>query len=73
MYSLSLLGCGTGNYAVAVSPYVGRVTGVDFNAGMLEQAQKKVAGLNNVELRQGDATQLDLPDGFCDAVSINQV
>ena len=73
MYSFSLLGCGTGNYVVAVSPYVGRVTGVDFNAGMLEQARKKVAGLSNVELHQGDATQLDLPDGFCDAVIINQV
>ena len=66
-------GCGTGNYVVAVSPYVGRVTGVEFNSGMLEQARKKVVGLKNVELRQGDATQLDLPDGFCDAVIINQV
>lgn len=75
-HHLSLLcvsGCGTGNYVVAVSPYVRKVTGVEFNSGMLEQARKKVAGLKNVELRQGDATQLDLPDGFCDAVIINQV
>lgn len=52
---------------------MGRVTGVDFNEGMLEQCRKKVAGLSNVELRQGNATQLDLPDEFCDAVIINQV
>ena len=52
---------------------MGRVTGVEFNEGMLVQARKKVAGMSNVELRQGDATQLDLPDGFCDAVIINQV
>ena len=52
---------------------MGRVTGVEFNEGMLEQAKKKSAGLTNVELRQGDATQLDLPDEYCDAVIINQV
>lgn len=68
-----MLGCGTGNFVVALSPFVGRVTGVEFNKGMLEQAQKKAVRLSNVEVRQGDATQLDLPDGFCDAVIINQV
>ena len=68
-----ILGCGTGNYTVALSPYVGRITGVEFNQGMLDRARQKTAELSNVELQQGDATQLELPDGFCDAIIINQV
>ena len=40
---------------------------------MLARARQKTADLSNVELQQGDATQLELPDGFCDAVMINQV
>ena len=56
-----------------MSQYVGRVTGVEFNQGMLAQARQKTTHLSNVELQQGDATQLELPDGFCDAVMINLV
>ena len=46
---------------------------MEFNQGMLDRARQKTAELSNVELQQGDATQLELPDGFCDAVIINQV
>ena len=38
-------GCGTGNYLVAVSDFVGKVTGVEVNEGMLVQAKKKTAHL----------------------------
>ena len=58
---------------MALSPYVNTVTGVDYNQGMLAQANKKTTGLSNVKLRLGDVTQLDqLHDGVYDAVIINQ-
>ena len=66
-------GCGTGNYACALSPYVGQITGVEYNPGMLEQAKAKAANLKNVKLVQGDATNIPLPDGYCDVVYCTQV
>lgn len=68
-----MLGCGTGNYAVALSPYVGRITGVEYNHGMREQAVKKTAHIPNVDIIEGDATNIPLPDAYCDAVMCTQV
>ncbi len=49
---------GTGHAALALAAHVpqGRVTGVDFSSGMLEQARKKAASLNvrNVEFLERD-------------------
>jgi len=45
----------------------GRVVGVDFSSAMLEVARRNVAG---VEFRQGDATELDMPDASVDAVTV---
>ncbi len=67
------VGCGTGNYASALSPYVGKITGIEYNPGMLEQAKAKMANLKNVELLQGDGTNVPLPDGYCDVVYCTQV
>ena len=69
----SLSGCGTGNYTSTLSKYVGQVTGVEHNSGMLEQARKKTASLSNVKLVQGDAAKIPLTDGYCDAVICTQV
>ncbi|MBI5866481.1 MAG: methyltransferase domain-containing protein [Planctomycetes bacterium] len=76
------IGCGTGlNF-----PYVleqldarrGRVVGLDFSADMLRQAEKRVRarGWTNVELVQGDATQLRLGtkfDGILFAYSLTMI
>ncbi len=57
--------CGTGdvslNAAEALSQ--GKVTGIDFSTGMLQQARDKVqdAGLNNTEFRQMDMEALEFP------------
>ena len=69
----SYSGCGTGNYAAALSPFVGQITGVEYNSGMLEQAKMKMAHLSNVKFIQGDATKIPLPDGVCDVVTCTQV
>ena len=66
-------GCGTGNYLVALSNYVGRVTGVEYNRGMLEQARAKTSTLQNVTVQEGDATNLPLPELQMDGIVCNQV
>ncbi len=72
-YQSNDTGCGTGNYICALSPYVGQITGVEFNPGMLEQAKAKTSHLQNVKLLQGDGTNIPLPDGCCDVVYSTQV
>jgi len=66
-------GCGTGNYLVALSNYVGQVTGVEYNRGMLEQARAKTSTLQNVTVQEGDATNLPLPELQMDGIICNQV
>lgn len=48
----------------------GRVVGVDFSAGMLDQATKAIeaAGVKNVELIQADAETLDYAPGSFDLI-----
>jgi SAM-dependent methyltransferase len=65
--------CGAGPSVLAAADAVGPggyVLGVDFARQMLDIANEKVAacGLNNVELRIGDMTALDLPPRSFDGV-----
>jgi ubiquinone/menaquinone biosynthesis C-methylase UbiE len=65
--------CGAGASAMPAAHTVGaagRVLGIDVAAPMLELARARAAreGLSNIEFRQGDATQTELPDGSFDAV-----
>ena len=66
-------GCGTGNYLIAVSDLVGKVTGVEVNEGMLVQAKRKTAHLANVDLHHGNILSLSFPDQQFDGVLCNQV
>lgn len=63
------VGIGTGISLDAYPPYV-HVIGIDPSAEMLEQARTKIreGELRHVELRQGDALNLDLPDDSFDVV-----
>jgi ubiquinone/menaquinone biosynthesis C-methylase UbiE len=61
--------CGTGHASLAVARVLptGRVTGVDFSAGMLDQARTKAAaqGMRNIDFLERDMTALGLPaDSF---------
>jgi SAM-dependent methyltransferase len=65
--------CGTGPSVVAAARAVGpagHVLGIDYADQMLAIAREKVtvAGLANVELRPGDMTDLDVPEGSFDVV-----
>ncbi len=63
--------CGTGHAAFVVARMLpkGRVTAVDFSAGMLDQARKKAAGLavRNIEFLERDMQDLGFPAGLFDA------
>ncbi len=64
---------GTGVVALAVARRVGsagKVVGVDLSPEMLARARQKLAlaGLSQVEFREGDAQRLDFPDQSFDVV-----
>ena len=64
--------CGTGDLAMAFyKAGVRSVLGVDFTQAMLDLAVVKAKSASmNIEYRQGDAMQLDIPDATADVVSI---
>lgn len=64
------LGCGTGQMTEALAPFVKKVVAVDDSAAMLAAAKKRLAGISNVELRQGDMAALPLEDDSLDAVML---
>ncbi len=69
-------GCGTGSYTKAILPWVKKIIGVDLNPGMLAQANRKLEReieLGQVQLLEGDLTQLDLQTASVDAAMMNQV
>lgn len=61
-------GCGPGAVTQSMLEIVGprgRVTGFDGNAGLLEEAQRRLAGRDNLELRHASLPQTGLPsEGF---------
>ena len=64
--------CGTGDLSMAFyKANVRSVIGIDFTQAMLDFAvAKAVAASMEIEYRQGDAMDLDLPDNSADVVSI---
>ena len=63
------LGCGTGQIAEALAPWVERVVAVDESAAMLQAARRRVRGLANVEVRRGSLEALPIPDASLDAAT----
>lgn len=61
------LGCGTGRTLRDLSPHVKQVIGVDASPQMLKAARKRLAGVKNVELRQGELAALPIETAACDA------
>jgi SAM-dependent methyltransferase len=61
------LGCGTGPLSEALAPFVRRVVAVDSSRAMLAAARRRLDGLPNVELRQGELEALPVKDGELDA------
>lgn len=61
------LGCGTGQLTESLAPFVGRVIAVDDSAAMLTAARRRLASMNNVDVRSGRLESLPIEDGSLDA------
>jgi ubiquinone/menaquinone biosynthesis C-methylase UbiE len=61
------LGCGTGQLAATLAPFVGHVIAVDDSAAMLNAARKRLAEHRNVTLERGRLEALPIDDGALDA------
>jgi ubiquinone/menaquinone biosynthesis C-methylase UbiE len=61
------LGCGTGQVAATLAPFVRRVVGVDESAAMLKSARQRTREMPNVELRNGTLEELPIEPGELDA------
>lgn len=61
------LGCGTGQVAEALAPFVGQVIGVDTSHSMLKAAKKRLVPYKNVDLRSGTLEALPISSGGLDA------
>jgi ArsR family transcriptional regulator len=68
-WTVADLGCGTGQVAEVLAPWVRRVIAVDESAAMLQAARRRVRGLANVEVRRGSLEALPIADASLDAVT----
>jgi ubiquinone/menaquinone biosynthesis C-methylase UbiE len=64
------LGCGTGQVAEALAPFVGQVIGVDGSPSMLKAAKKRLQKHGNVDLRAGTLEALPVNDAALDAAML---
>ena len=55
-------GCGTGQVSAALAPFVDAVIAVDTSAAMLQAAKRRLAGLDNIDLRRGELEALPIDD-----------
>ena len=67
------LGCGTGQLAETIAPYVKRVIAVDGSSDMLDAAKKRLGEFANVDLRKGDLEALPLQKSELDAAMLSLV
>ena len=66
--------CGTGMFSVKIAPRVRDLTATDFSDGMLKRTKKKCRNLQNVQVGNGDITDLKFEDDrFDKAVAANVV
>lgn len=69
-WAIGDLGCGTGELALAVAPFVRRVVAVDASRQMLAAARRRLADVRNVDLRHGELEALPVDDGELDAAVV---
>jgi ubiquinone/menaquinone biosynthesis C-methylase UbiE/DNA-binding MarR family transcriptional regulator len=64
------LGCGTGQVAAALAPFVGRVIAVDRSGEMLQAARRRLRDAPNVEVRRGELEAMPIADAELDAATL---
>lgn len=66
-WTIGDLGCGTGQVAESLAPFVARVIAVDESPEMIGAARGRLGEVDNVEVRQGELESLPLDTGSLDA------
>lgn len=64
------LGCGTGQVAAALAPFVKQVIAVDRSNDMLDAARRRARDLPNVDVRRGELEALPIQDAALDAATL---
>jgi ArsR family transcriptional regulator len=64
------LGCGTGQVAAALAPFVAEVVAVDRSGDMLQAARRRLREFVNVDVRRGELESLPLADTTLDAATL---
>jgi len=64
------LGCGTGQVAAALAPFVAQVIAVDRSGEMLQAARRRLREHANVEVRRGELESLPVADAELDAATL---
>lgn len=64
------LGCGTGQMTEVLAPFVKKVIAVDDSTAMLSAARKRLSGVSNVEIKQGDMAALPIENESLDAAML---
>lgn len=64
------LGCGTGQVASALAPFVAHVIAVDRSGEMLQAARRRLRDLPAAEVRRGDLEALPIADAELDAATL---
>jgi ubiquinone/menaquinone biosynthesis C-methylase UbiE len=64
------LGCGTGQAASALAPFVARVIAVDRSGEMLQAAKRRLRDVPNVEVKRGELESLPIGDEELDAATL---
>jgi ubiquinone/menaquinone biosynthesis C-methylase UbiE len=72
-WSVGDLGCGTGQLAAAIAPFVGEVVAVDSSGAMLAAARARLDGLANVSVRAGELEALPVEDAALDLAILSLV
>jgi len=67
------LGCGTGQLAEVMAPFVRRVIAVDESPAMLKAAKVRLSPFGNVEVRAGSVEALPVEDGALDIAILSLV
>ncbi len=67
------LGCGTGQLAEVLAPFVRQVIAVDESPAMLKAARSRLEAIENVDLRAGSLAALPVADGALDVAVLSLV
>ena len=69
-WTIGDLGCGTGQVAAVLAPFVARVIAVDRSGDMLQAARRRLREHPNVDVRRGELEALPIQDAELDAATL---